>query len=804
MSDMQHDPDMPDEAEFAAVVEQAAVPDEEAKPQLSLADVEAFALIIKEKRSAAINGRAQSGIEKIWQEDDDHYEGCDQYNQRYGITKGRTTSDSVSFDVKKPKGRSTAFANITRPYVDAGAARVADMLLPTDDRNWAIRPTPSPSLVDGKDDMRGVAGPDGQPMMRPTQPHEMPAQGDPAAPAQPPGMLSRIGSAVRGMVGGAQPAPAQPMQQPMQVVTVADMAQQAIDTAKKSAERAQTKIDDWLVECRYHAEVRKVIETSARLGVGILKGPHPTKKKARAVKRTPEGWKMTMEIKVDPASKEVSPWNFYPDENCGEYVKDGSHVLERDDITARGLKDLKGTPGYISEMIDMCIEEGPIGAVDGKRKLKDHESVTDKDMFEIWYFQGTVSKKDMDAAGCQCALDEAPCTVTMVNDRIIKISLSPLDSGEFTYDVMVWQKKIGHWAGVGIGRQMRTCQKGLNGAVRAMQDNSAISSGPQVIVDRTKLDPADGKWAITPNKIWWTKPNEDGQFDARMAFIIVSIETRQAELLNMIQYWMKAAEDVTGLPMLLQGQQGKAPETVGGMTMLNNNANSVLRRIARTFDDRITEPHITRYYEWLLLYGPDDAKGDFQIDARGSSALVERDIQNQAMMQLLGVSINPAYSLDPEKVMQEVLKGMRLDRKNFELDEEKKKQMANQPPPEDPRITAAKIVAGSKTEALQADAQQGDADRAIEKMKIEIDGQLGAAGLTNEQQNVLNNVKATLSGLAMKLKTQKELSMASLAQANDHNLAGHIADLHKHHNPQITTPPTEPEGRASAGNAYAE
>lgn len=800
MTVMQHDPDMPDEAEFAPVVQAEAAPVEGEKPPLSLPDVEAFALIIKEKRSAAINARAASGIEKIWQEDDDHYEGCDLYNQRYGATKGRTMNDSVAINTpKKPKGRSTAFANITRPYVDAGAARVADMLLPTDDRNWAIRPTPSPSLVDGKDDMRGVAGPDGQPMMRPTQPHEMAAQ---AAPVQAPGMLSKIGSAVRGMMGGAQPA-AQG-QQPMQVVTVADMAQQAIDKAKKSAERAQTEIDDWLVECRYHAEVRKVIETSARLGVGILKGPHPTKKKSRAVTRTPDGWKMTMEIKVDPASKEVSPWNFYPDENCGEYVKDGSHVLERDDITARGLKDLKGTPGYIDEMIDMCIAEGPIGAADGKRKLKDNEYVTDKDIFEIWYFQGTVSKKDMVAAGCECELDEAPCTVTMVNDRIIKIKMSPLDSGEFTYDVMVWQKKIGHWAGVGIGRQMRTCQKGLNGAVRAMQDNSALSSGPQVIVDRTKLDPADGVWSITPNKLWWTKPNEDGIFDANKAFIVVSIETRQAELLNMIQYWMKAAEDVTGLPMLLQGQQGKAPETVGGMTMLNNNANSVLRRIARTFDDRITEPHITRYYEWLLIYGPDEAKGDFQIDARGSSALVERDIQNQAMMQLLGISINPAYSLDPEKVMKEVLKGMRLDPKGFELDDEQKKQRANQPPPEDPRVTAAKIMAGSKDKALQFDAQQNDADRAIEKMKIEIDGQLGAAGLTQAQQDSLNDIKATLSGLAMKLKTQKELSMASLAQANDHNLAGHIADLHRHHNPQVTTPPTEPAGRATAGAAYAE
>lgn len=759
-----------------------------------MADIEAFSLVIKEKRKDFIEGRRASGIEKIWQEDEDHYEGCDKFNGRYGMSKPRTTDGSFTMDRKKVVGRSTAFANITRPYCDAGAARVADMLLPTDDRNWALRPTPVPTLINGKDDQRGVAGPDGQPMMRPTQPHEMPQQQL--------GMLSKIGGAISGMFGGQQAPQAQPGQQPMQVVTVADMALQAIERAKASAERAQTEIDDWLVECRYHAEVRKVIECTARLGVGILKGPHPSKKKARAVSRTPDGWKMAMEVKIAPTSKDVSPWNFYPDPNCGDNIHNGSGVFERDDITARGLRDLKGTPGYIDDMIDMCLEDGPISSIDGAKKLRDNERVTDKDLFEIWYFNGQVSKKDMMAAGCECDTDMAPCIVTMVNDRIIKITMSPLDSGEFPYDVMVWQQKIGHWAGVGIARQMRTCQKALNGAIRALMDNMALSSGPQFIVDRSKIEPADGRWQVTPNKFWWKKIDGENMDDVRMAFTVVSIETRQQEILNAIQYWTKTAEDVTGLPMLIQGQQGKAPETVGGMTMLNNNATSVLRRIARTFDDRITEPHIGRYYEWLLLHGPDDAKGEFQIDARGSSALIERDIQNQAMLQLLGQAPNSIYGLDPEKVMKEVLKGMRLDPKSFTMDDEQKKAKASQPPPEDPRITAAKIVAQSKSEALKADAEQAQAqlqyeqdeaekDRQLQLMTDQVNERIAGMKISGEKEISFADMKAMLAAKGMTLQVQQRLSEQSIA-----------ADLHKHHNPVVATPPTEPAGRAPNGEAY--
>ena len=797
MSDMDHDPDLPD----AELFEDAPGAESDGGASLikRMENVEMFAAILKDLRKLAVHGRKASGIEEIWQEDDDHYEGCDAYNRPHGMSKGRTTADVPTTTPKKVHGRSTAFANITRPYCDAGAARVADMLLPTDDRNWAIRHTPIPTMVNGKEDNRVVLGEDGQPLMRPLQPGE---ESQSPAPPQSPGMLSRIGGAVKGLMGMGQPeaAPAPEQAAPQQKpVTVADMAKQAIERAKASAERAQDEIDDWLVECQYHAEVRKVIESSARIGVGILKGPHPVQRTARAASYVNGKWALNIERKTAPASMFVSAWNFYPDPNCGEDIKKGAYTFEYDNLTAHALSDLKGGD-YIDEMIDLCLEEGPVDTNDGTRQLKDGEILDKNALFGIWYFNGMVSKADMLAAGCDCDKDQMPCIVTMVNDRIIKIAQSPLDAGEFPYDVMVWQQKIGHWAGVGIARQMRTCQKGLNGAVRAMQDNMAISSGPQIVVDRSKVDPANGKWEFTPNKIWWSKPSmSDGDFDANKAFIVVSVETRMQELLQNIQYWTKAAEDVTGLPMLIQGQQGAAPETVGGMAMLNNNATSVLRRIARTFDNRITEPHIARYYEWLLIHGPEDAKGDFQIDARGSSALVERDIQNQAMMQLLGLAVNPAYSLDPENVMAEVLKGMRLDPSSFQMDEEKKAALAKQPPPEDPRVTAAKIMAesrGAQQQAtLQHQAAEGEAERAIKQMALNIEAELGAAGLTAQQQATLNNIKATLSGITMKLQVQRELSGRSTN-----------ADLYKHSNPspQVITPATEPAGRASAGKAFAE
>ena len=780
----------------------------------NLVSIEAFAEILKGKRKRAIDGRAASGIEKVWAEDEDHYEGIDAVNRNEsGFTKPRSAEGTPPPSKAKTKNRSTVFLKITRPYCDAASARVADMLLPTDDRNWALRPTPVPDLIRKTKDMTPVTGADGQPVMQPVE-----------QPQPPQGVMSRMAGAVKGAFTGQQ-QPQAPQQKP---VTVADLAKKAIDQAKEASEAAQNQIDDWLVECRYHAEVRKVIDSTTQTGTGILKGPIPVKSTRRAAVRGEDGT-FALEIKTEtlPASVFVPNWNFYPDPNCGNDIQRGAYTWEKDDITARGLRDLKGTldsegnPVYIDQMIDMCLTEGPSPAVDG-RKQKDNQTVNDDDLFEIWYFYGQVSRENMEAAGCACgAKDQYPCMVTMVNDRVIKISLSVMDSGEFPYDVMVWQSRQDHWAGIGVSRQMRECQKGANAAVRNLMDNAGLSAGPQIIVDTSKIEPADGKMEIVPRKLWRKKKGGSDMVDVRDAFVIVTIETRQAELMNIIEFWLKEAEDCTGMPMLLQGQQGKAPDTYGGQQLAVNNASGVLRRIARIHDDRVTEPHIGRYYEWLLLYGPEECKGDFTIDARGSSALVERDMQNQAMMQMLGVSLNPAYGIDPELTVKEVLKGMRVDPKRVEYTEEKKAEMAKRPPPEDPRVTAANILAQSRIKleemddkdnadhaAAQAqlqmaqqrfDAAEAQKDRqlavAVEKANAEIERMKmnGASAQTIQQ------LKVKLSDTVMKLQQQERLSRLSMKQANDHKVADHMMTARNQPNP-----PTEPVGRAASGASFTQ
>lgn len=709
--------------------------------------LDALGLSLTAKRTEAINARRMSGIEEQWEEDQEFYEGVDEAN-RDEMHKRRDTRPALAIQVKDAEKTtaSTIFPNITAPYSDAAAARVADMLLPTDDRSFKFKPTPVPMLADLA---KGKASPQ---MLR----------------------------------EAAAKYPGQPEQAKTAIAQAVEQAAQVIADAKAKAEKAETRVADWHVECQWHAEVRKIIEDATRIGAGVLKGPEPVMKRAVAF----INGQLTVQQKINPASKRISAWDLFPDGACGENIHNGAYVFERDRLTGKGLQGLKGSPGYIDSQIDACIEEGPISAV---RLAHDPNAKPeqDKKQFEVWYYYGTLDRHDLAAAGCECdeKMQEIPAIITMVNNRVIRAALNPLDTGDFPYDVIPWRKRSGMPWGDGVARQIRASQMIVTAALRAMMTNAGRAAGPIIIWKQGVVVPADNQYTLSPWKIFYMGEDADID-DVNKALAVIQIPMYQAELERIIQIGLKLAEDVTGLPMIMQGQMGKAPDTVGGMQILNENASAVLRRIARAFDDCITEPHVRRYYTWLLQYGEDDEKGDFQIDARGSSALVEKSLQAQEIATLLKAAGNPIYGIDPKKTMTEHLKARKLDPKNFQFDDEEWKKIVENlgKGPQDPRFAVAQLRAQvdkygfdmeGKLQLLEQhwQEQENARDRQLEMIIKEME-QTGAKDIS------LDSLKGRLADTTIKTRTQKELSLADSTR-------------------QALAPPTEPTGRAPTGKAFA-
>ena len=236
--------------------------------------LQAFGHSMSQQRDEWIRSRYSYGVDKRWLEDEDQYNAKDNINK---AASQMMTSVEQGYPVTtqgaKPH-RSTVYIGLTRQKTNAAEARVADILLPTDDRNWGIQPTPQPTLMSITRDER-LAGDKmtGEQLMHPET--------------------------------------GQPLR-------MKDIARAAMQVARDKAKAMQTEIEDQLVECDYNSEVRKMIHNAAVLGTGVLKGPVVTNRVRKAWQpyKDMEGnqvHQIVMVEEISPASFSVDPRNCWPD-----------------------------------------------------------------------------------------------------------------------------------------------------------------------------------------------------------------------------------------------------------------------------------------------------------------------------------------------------------------------------------------------------------------------------------------------------------------------------------------------------------
>lgn len=725
---------------------------------------EGLCKMIAKKRDAAVKARKASGIETIWQEDQDYYEGVDQFNRTRVRYNKPYSSDGPLLE--KSQGTSTTqcteFFNITRQFVDSAEARCGDILLPRGDWNWGAKKTP-------------------------------------------------IGDDAAVKVAGSQ--------------TVQDEAQQAEITLRNA--RGEVRVKDWLVQTKYEKEYRKALSSAARIGTGVLKGPFPKIYSSKTV--GPDGELMVSQ-QIGPGTCFIEPDDLFPDENCGDDIHKGGHIFERGVLSYKELEDLKRLGDeYIAEAIDKVLREGPGKCYEGEKKSKG-----ENDLFEVWYYTGDIDINDMDLLDARfteeigVGMDNGDVVLTgaesdkergkdfqsivavLVNDTIIKGNLNPLQDGGFPYDVLCWQKSKGHWAGIGVSRQMRVAQKMMLDMGRSLMDNMSLSAIPMIAMRQGAVIPENGVMELSKGKLWYMTDDQVRNINEAIQFL--AVPTMQKEIMEIMLLAGKMAEDATGVNALLQGEQGQATETVGGMNMLHKNASALLRRVARICDDDVTEPHITRYYDWLLMYGEADEKGDLEVEATGSSVLVERELEAMQAQILLQFSADPEYGINKSAIMRRITKGWGFEPTEiFYSEEEMKKRAeaaAQQPQPQDPRIQTAQInaevtkyVADQRAQVDQLRVQK-DTDRdavfaagvternhmtyQMQIEKLQHEQQLELLKYAQQEKITLADAKVQLAQAVMKIQATKELAAMEVN-----------AD-------RLPTPPIEPPGKAPAGKSFTQ
>ena len=731
------------------VIEESAQEDAEREQEYMRERVEAFGQSLAYKLQDAIRARAESGIERRWSHDLDLYHGMD---------GARSSKDGDIFETiggkdGKQKRRSRVFVQITRQKTNAASARLSDMLFPTNDRNWELSPTPVPSLVSALKDMGNVQVRDPQP--GPTQGQVLP-----------------------------HPSEERPL-------VAADVIAATLAEARAKAAAMQSEIDDQLTECNFNREGRKAIRDAAKMGVGIIKGPIVVNrvKKAWLPQKMADGksvHQLTIKEEMKPASERVDPWDFYPARGCGDDISKAAYIWEREVVSRADLKSLAAVEGYEREAILKCLREGPkqMGEAINSERTRygtgyvDITSV-DKTNFELWTYTGEVLIEDLAAFGADLTdddleLQKLSAIVVMCNQTVIKVAINPMDTGDHPYDVFCWEHMDGSWAGVGIPFLMRYGQVTLNAAWRQMQDNAGVTHGPQIVVNRKEIRPHNGDWEIHGMKIWEVAGTVG---DIKSAFGVFQIDDQQESLQRIIELALKFIDEETALPMIAQGERGTAPDKVGVATLLMNSANTVLKQIARNWDDCITNPHITRYYDWNMQFNEkEEIKGDYCVKALGSTALVVRDQQKQDVMMIANMAQSPTFQkfINPQRLAKYAIEASSISSVMNTADEIAaiEKQMADQPPPQAPQVEAAKIRAEALSNQAKIEAASEQAnielkaksmamDDERETLKLQLERDLMILKYAQEWKISLEEMKGKMAMFAMEKQAQAQAQRQS-------------------------------------------
>ena len=537
----------------------------------------------------------KTSIEERWLED------LRQYHGRYDASTEATLNESK---------KSRLYVNMTRPKTHAWEAKLSDMLFPTDGtKNWGIRPTPVPEL------------------------QQAIAQGQPEEPNV---------STIAGQ-GQAQPVPVSPE---------AEEATAIMEKAKAGATAMESEINDQLKQAKYDISMRQVLHDACKIGTGISKGPTLTNKIRRRWEQAADEAGGVAHILGEvedprPDNSRVDPWSFFPDMSAGTMDQAG-FAFERHLYNAKQVRALAKQPGFDHDELRKLLEEKPHEGypsyVTMLREITGSGQDSLKERFHVWEYHGPIERDDLEAILESAGkgdefedydpLDEVNVIVWFCQGRLLKFGEQPMESGDLLYSVFAFERDDTSMFGFGVPYLMRDSQKAVNGAWRMTMDNAGLSAGPQVVIDQSAIEPADGSWTLTPRKVWLKKKATVP--GAGEPFAVSNIPNNQPELVAIINMARQFADDETSLPVIEQrGDEGAShvTRTAMGMAMLMNAVNVVFRRVVKNFDDEMTVPNITRMYDWNMQFSRKDAiKGDFEVDARGSSVLLVREIQAQNLM----------------------------------------------------------------------------------------------------------------------------------------------------------------------------
>lgn len=437
-------------------------------------------------------------------------------------------------------------------------------------------------------------------------------------------------------------------------------------------ENMEEAILDQALENNLEGKMKDAIMEQVIFGTGAMKAGTLRVEKDHKWIKGEEGFSLIYEESPMPEMEAVSIFDLYPDPHATS-VNDMRDIFRRHIISRTEFNALKDFPGFNVDLINECIEMNPDGnhdeaqhEIDRRNIANVNDSSANTEKFEVLEFWGSLNGYDLQDAGIEFGADddlsmEYDANIWIVSGKVIKAQLNPLPGGVIPYFIFPYEKNPHAFWGTGVPRMMRDSQATMNAATRIYLDNVALSSGPMVEVNTDIMASGEDPTELYPWRVFLREGGDGNQPMVRF----YQPQSNSPALVSVIELFRRFADETTALPSYTHGQtQSSLNRTATGISILMSNANIVLKSVIKNIDDFLTKPMIRSLYDWNMTWNENEnVKSDMRIVAKGSTALIQKEVQSQRLLQFLSLINNPmdAQMVDREKLLTDIAKSLDID-----------------------------------------------------------------------------------------------------------------------------------------------
>ena len=542
-------------------------------------------------------------------------------------------------------GGSEVFMMLTNVKTRAIEAQIKDILLPAGEKPWAITSTPMPDLPNEVVE-RVVNKLEGELMM----------------------IIQTLGQ-----------VPITPEMIDMRLGELMDESRAELkQLANKECELAEQQVEDILVEGDFYDELADFIKDFSTYLTAFLRGPFVTHERRLVWKQDMDG-KSYPDYELQPVVRfrRVSPFDMYP-APAARSLSDG-YNFERMRIRPSELVKFRESPGFSPSAVDATILDHRAGMItnwlwtDQERANIENrpQEITDPtSMIECLLFSGDIPGRYLREWGLKyegSIADPVEVQAMICNNRVLmlRVNTHPLQWKPYYY--ASFDPSADSIWGTAPPELMEDCQRMCNSTARALSNNVAMASGPQVEVFGDRLNAPESPQRIWPWKVWKTNSDPTGSGKPAVQFFQPALNAR--ELMQVFDFFYSQAGEQLGIPAYEHGVESQgsgAGKTAHGLAMLMTAASKIMKDAIGYIDRQVIKKVIFQVWLYAITSGIMEYEGDINIVARASEYLIIAEQLQARRQEFLAFTNNPVdlqiIGMDGRaQVLRETVKSLKMD-----------------------------------------------------------------------------------------------------------------------------------------------